>query len=141
VCKISDFGLSKEETGFTATMAAPTKGDNPIGTPNYSAPEVLRSAGGGCTNVDYFSSDKWSFGVVVWEVATRQKPWFGLNLMQILTVVGIQNKALDMPPQSSATMLSVFKACCDANPANRYAVTDQPASDFFSFYLKRYLLS
>ena len=62
-------------------------------------------------------------------------------LMQILNVVGNQNKALDMPPHSSATMLSVFKACCDANPVNRYTVKDQPPSDFFSFYLKRYLLS
>ena len=56
--------------------------------------------------------------------------WLGLNLMQILNVVGNQNKALDMPPHSSTTVLFVFKACCDADPANRYTTIDQPPSDF-----------
>jgi len=119
VCKISDFGISVENTDSTATMGGPTKAENVIGTPPYSAPEVLRAAGGGDCNVNYFFSDKYSFGVVLWEVATRKKPWTGYSDYQIFNAVGNLNETLVMPPDSSATMLSIFKACCDAKPANR----------------------
>jgi len=102
-------------------MGGPTKAENAIGRPNYSSPEVLQAAGGSDSNVNYFFSDKYSFGVVIWEVATRHKPWAGYTILQILNVVGNQNKTLVMPPDSSATMLSIFAACCNAKPADRCA--------------------
>jgi len=118
-----------ENTGFTATMGGSTKAENAMLMPTYSAPEVLRAAGGGDCNINYFFSDKYSFGVVLWEVATRQKPWTNYTAMDILRAVGNLNETLVMPPDSSATMLSIFKACCDAKPANRYAQSQPFSSD------------
>lgn len=69
---------------------------------------------------------------MIWEVAARQKPWVGYTIMQILNVVGNQNKTLVMPLDSSATMLSLFTACCNAKPADRCA-DHQPFLSFSTY--------
>ena len=45
-----------------------------VGTPNYIAPELIGELGKMSTKVQK-SADVWAFGVVLWELATRQKPF------------------------------------------------------------------
>ena len=101
VPKISDFGLSKMDHGFTATATAA----GPLGTPAWSAPEVLNADG---AKPDPFLSGMWSFGVVVWEVTTRKMPWEGSSVMQILTEVGIKGKKLDIPQSAPPQIITVY---------------------------------
>ncbi|VAI22161.1 unnamed protein product [Triticum turgidum subsp. durum] len=69
--KVADFGLSrlKLETFLT------TKGGK--GTPQWMAPEVLRS------EPSNEKSDVYSYGVVLWELVTQKIPWDTLNPMQV----------------------------------------------------------
>ncbi|VAI57141.1 unnamed protein product [Triticum turgidum subsp. durum] len=63
--------------------------------PEWMAPEVLRNepANEMC--------DVYSFGVILWELATLLVPWSGLNPMQVVGAVGFQNKRLDIPKERS----------------------------------------
>ena len=55
-CKVADFGVSR-------TRSASARSTGSMGTPQWSAPEVLRGEGHSST------SDVYSFGVVLWELA------------------------------------------------------------------------
>ncbi|XP_057859089.2 serine/threonine-protein kinase ppk1 isoform X2 [Cryptomeria japonica] len=70
--KVGDFGLSrlKNSTFLTAKSGK--------GTPQWMAPEILRN------EPSNEKSDIYSFGVVLWELATEKIPWGDLNPMQQL---------------------------------------------------------
>jgi serine/threonine protein kinase len=69
--KVCDFGLSrlKHNTFLTSKSSA--------GTPEWMAPEVLRN------ELSDEKSDVYSFGVILWELATLQQPWAGMNPIQV----------------------------------------------------------
>lgn len=58
--KIADFGLSRFRVEYTMTFC---------GSPKWTAPEVLNGESYGT------AADSWSFGVVLWEMATRKVPY------------------------------------------------------------------
>ncbi|XP_040935072.1 uncharacterized protein [Gossypium hirsutum] len=68
--KVGDFGLSrlKHKTYLTTKSGK--------GTPQWMAPEVLRS------EPSDEKSDVYSFGVILWELATEKIPWEKHNAMQ-----------------------------------------------------------
>ena len=81
---VTDFGLAR-------TLEAPGSFVSRVsmaGTPAYMAPEQLIDKGEG------LSSDMYSFGVIIWELATWQSPWAELkgNLIKIQKAV-VHNKA------------------------------------------------
>ncbi|KAJ7531383.1 hypothetical protein O6H91_14G042000 [Diphasiastrum complanatum] len=85
VVKVCDFGLSrmKHHTFLSSKSTA--------GTPEWMAPEVLRN------EPSNEKADVYSFGVILWELATLQQPWNELNPMQVVGAVGFQNRRLDIP--------------------------------------------
>ncbi len=69
--QVCDFGLSRvrRSTWLSSKSQA--------GTPEWTAPEVLRSQ-------SYNEkSDVYSFGVILWELCTGQEPWSDKNAMQV----------------------------------------------------------
>ena len=60
---LADFGIAKVDSTVTSTF---TRGA--MGTPAWCAPEQLDGKHQG------EPSDVWSFGVVAWEVITRERP-------------------------------------------------------------------
>mmetsp|Transcript_11852 Transcript_11852/g.22579 ORF Transcript_11852/g.22579 Transcript_11852/m.22579 type:complete len:343 (+) Transcript_11852:428-1456(+) len=73
VLKLGDFGLSRHFSSKTAHVCSS------VGTPYYMSPEVIRG-------LPYdWSSDVWSLGCMLYELATLQNPFYkdGLNFYQL----------------------------------------------------------
>ncbi|KAF3550408.1 hypothetical protein DY000_02003733 [Brassica cretica] len=97
--KVADFGLSrvKHETYLTTKSGK--------GTPQWMAPEVLRNE-----SADE-KSDIYSFGVVLWELATEMIPWETLNSMQVIVAVGFMNQRLEIPKDIDPLWVSLMESC------------------------------
>ncbi|EEF45788.1 serine/threonine-protein kinase EDR1 [Ricinus communis] len=104
VVKVCDFGLSrlKHHTFLSSKSTA--------GTPEWMAPEVLRNepANEKC--------DVYSFGMILWELATCQIPWKGLNPMQVVGAVGFQNKRLEIPEDVDPAIAEIINDCWQREP-------------------------
>ncbi|KAF9662321.1 hypothetical protein SADUNF_Sadunf18G0040800 [Salix dunnii] len=102
--KVCDFGLSriKHHTFLSSKSTA--------GTPEWMAPEVLRNepANEKC--------DIYSFGVILWELATCQIPWKGLNPMQVVGAVGFKNRHLEIPGHIDPAIAQIIRDCWQLEP-------------------------
>uniref|UniRef100_A0A5B7AI21 non-specific serine/threonine protein kinase n=1 Tax=Davidia involucrata TaxID=16924 RepID=A0A5B7AI21_DAVIN len=107
VVKVCDFGLSrmKHDTFLSSNSTA--------GTPEWMAPEVLRN------ELSNEKSDVFSFGVVLWELATLRIPWAGLNSMQVVGAVGFQNRRLDIPEAVDPMVAQIITDCWHREPQLR----------------------
>ena len=81
--KVGDFGLARTKSHFYVSL-----GGGNVGTPEWTAPEVLKD--------EQFTekADVYSFGVVLWEICTRQRPFKGLTQMQVVVAVGFNGERL-----------------------------------------------
>jgi serine/threonine protein kinase len=70
--KIADFGMARH-ADLTLTVT------NAPGTTPYTAPEVFINC-----RAHHTSRDVYSFGIVLWEMASRQKPYDGLEHAHIM---------------------------------------------------------
>lgn len=63
---MSDFGLTKFKEDLK-------KRDNreTVGSMHWAAPEILRDP----ANADYLLADVYSFGIILWELLTREQPY------------------------------------------------------------------
>ncbi|OMO68210.1 hypothetical protein COLO4_29817 [Corchorus olitorius] len=105
--KVCDFGLSrlKANTFLSSKSAA--------GTPEWMAPEVLRD------EPSNEKSDIYSFGVILWELATLQQPWGNLNPAQVVAAVGFKGKRLDIPHGLNPQVASIIEDCWANEPWKR----------------------
>ncbi|KAF3441720.1 hypothetical protein FNV43_RR15635 [Rhamnella rubrinervis] len=105
--KVCDFGLSrlKANTFLSSKSAA--------GTPEWMAPEVLRD------EPSNEKSDIYSFGVILWELATLQQPWSNLNPAQVVAAVGFKGKRLEIPRDLNPLVASMIEACWANEPWKR----------------------
>ncbi|EOA32904.1 hypothetical protein CARUB_v10016229mg [Capsella rubella] len=97
--KVADFGLSriKYQTYLSSKSGK--------GTPQWMAPEVLRNE-----SADE-KSDIYSFGVVLWELATEKIPWENLNSMQVIGAVGFMNQRLEIRKDIDPAWISLVESC------------------------------
>ncbi|KAK6126307.1 hypothetical protein DH2020_039952 [Rehmannia glutinosa] len=97
--KVCDFGLSrfKANTFLSSKSAA--------GTPEWMAPEVLRD------EPSNEKADVYSFGVILWELATLQQPWDNLNPAQVVAAVGFKGKRLEIPLDMNPQIAAIIVAC------------------------------
>ncbi|XAR70799.1 Non-specific serine/threonine protein kinase [Bertholletia excelsa] len=107
VVKVCDFGLSriKHNTFLSSKSTA--------GTPEWMAPEVLRNEP--CNE----KSDIYSFGVILWELATLRVPWTGMNSMQVVGAVGFQNRHLDITDDIDPAAAEIITDCWNRDPQSR----------------------
>lgn len=105
--KVCDFGLSrlKHNTFLSSKSTA--------GTPEWMAPEVLRN------EPSNEKCDVYSFGVILWELATLRLPWSGMNPMQVVGAVGFQNRRLDIPKELDPLVARIILECWQPDPNMR----------------------
>ncbi|WVZ55541.1 hypothetical protein U9M48_006188 [Paspalum notatum var. saurae] len=102
--KVCDFGLSrlKHSTFLSSKSTA--------GTPEWMAPEVLRN------EQSNEKCDVYSFGVILWELATLRMPWSGMNPMQVVGAVGFQDRRLDIPKEVDPLVARIIYECWQKDP-------------------------
>ncbi|CAN6922033.1 unnamed protein product [Brassica oleracea] len=77
----------------------------PVMQPQWMAPEVLRNESAN------EKSDIYSFGVVLWELATGKIPWETLNSMQVIGAVGFMNQRLEISKDIDPLWISLMESC------------------------------
>ncbi|GKV40415.1 hypothetical protein SLEP1_g48066 [Rubroshorea leprosula] len=60
--------------------------------------------------------DVYSFGVILWELATLRLPWSGMNPMQVVGAVGFQNRRLDIPTEVDPLVAGIIWECWQTDP-------------------------
>ncbi|XP_030642778.1 mitogen-activated protein kinase kinase kinase 20 [Chanos chanos] len=105
VLKICDFGASKFHS-HTTHMSL-------VGTFPWMAPEVIQSLPVSDT------CDTYSYGVVLWEMLTREIPFKGLEGLQVAWLVVEKNERLTVPSSCPASFASLLKSCWLTDPKDR----------------------
>lgn len=104
--KVCDFGLSKIAIDLQSTMTA-------CGTPCWTAPEILRNARY-TTKADVFS-----YGIVLWELVTREEPFAGMPAFQVIFAVGNKGTRLPLPQVCPPELIKLIVSCWQEDPALR----------------------
>jgi hypothetical protein len=105
IAKIGDWGSARATLSGSRTM---THG---VGTACWLAPEVIKHA-----RSSKFS-DVYSFGIVLWELATREEVYQGLETTQIIAKVA--NESLRPPVPHDCPWKHLMVKCWEENPLDR----------------------
>ncbi|KAH3758890.1 [FeFe]-hydrogenase [Pelomyxa schiedti] len=109
VCKLTDFGTTRECTDDTKRM---TRG---IGTPTFMSPEVYQ---GGQYSM---STDVFSFAVLLYEVFSGIQSYSGAEFTQdwMIPQFVISGKRLTIPPSVPERIANLIKVCWSQEPQKR----------------------
>ncbi|XP_062972449.1 mitogen-activated protein kinase kinase kinase 20 isoform X1 [Elgaria multicarinata webbii] len=105
VLKICDFGASRFHS-HTTHMSL-------VGTFPWMAPEVIQSLPVSET------CDTYSYGVVLWEMLTREVPFKGLEGLQVAWLVVEKNERLTIPSSCPGSFAELMLQCWEADPKKR----------------------
>src|SRR5256885_2681696 len=120
--KIMDFGIAKAGGGVTSTGQV-------LGTPNYMAPEQVRG------HVLDGRTDLFSFGVMLYEMTTGEKPFAGTNVTTIIYKIIHENP---VPPRELDVTIhpgldKVIMKALAKKPDERYQTGAELARDLQSY--------
>lgn len=107
--KIGDFGMTRDiyETDYYR------KGSRGLLPVRWMSPESLKDG------VFSSSSDAWSYGVVLWEMATlASQPYQGLSNEQVLRYI-MEGGMMERPENCPDKLYEVMRLCWDLKPARR----------------------
>jgi serine/threonine protein kinase len=118
IAKISDFGVATA-SHLTSTMSSQKI---TVGTYPYNAPEILDDP------MYSSSSDIYAYGICMNELLTRQRPWYGYNLSQIISNVLLKKNRPSIyspiqPTDIDGILISIIgnnsQGCLSQEPENR----------------------
>lgn len=113
--KVLDFGLALQMPSEAGSGSDSTATSEPglAGTPQYMSPEALR---GDSSNP---SSDVWSLGIVLYEMATGRRPYDKRNRFELAADI-LSDAPVDVPPTVAPQLAAVIKRCLAKRAAQRY---------------------
>lgn len=122
--KVLDFGVSKSLAMNTSPQLKLTQASMLVGSPLYMSPEQLDSK----REIDA-RSDVWGTGVLIYELLTRQVPFMGETLPQIIQAIlgGHRRPLTDIKPDISADMEQIVLRCLASDPDDRFATVQKLA--------------
>ncbi|WAR19713.1 CTR1-like protein [Mya arenaria] len=94
IAKITDFGLSLVKNSTQTTSTKVDEFVSGLGTPRYSAPEILR--GEILKASDMMKADIWSLGLIIYETIFEEEPFVNLSFIQLKVQVGEKHLIPDM---------------------------------------------
>lgn len=108
---VADFGLSSMVKENQELYGG-------VGTPHYTAPEVLM-------HMKYGPKvDTYSYGVVLWEMLTRKLPFGDMNHMAIYEHVVTRGWRLTIPPETPEGLKKLITRCWSRDPNERPDFTE-----------------
>jgi serine/threonine protein kinase len=114
--KIFDFGIARD-------MRVVAKSGKPLGfagTPRYMASEIIAGSKG----YD-LSADVYSFGILLWEIATCRDPYESIvSLTQLRRHAVIEGRRPPVAAVRNASLRKLIDQCWDPNPQNRPSMTE-----------------
>ncbi|KAJ6244879.1 mitogen-activated protein kinase kinase kinase 20 [Anaeramoeba flamelloides] len=105
--KITDFGLSK-----TMNTSMTFMNNTIVGTPRWMAPELLRGEQNYTNKVDIYA-----FGILLWEISTREIPFEGIGPFQLSGLIGFQGQRPEL--NENYLFFDLIKKCWDQDPQVR----------------------
>ena len=121
--KVLDFGLAKAAPGGVAGRddsnppadLLETTAGVVLGTAPYMSPEQVR-----CKPIDG-RSDIWSFGCVLWECLTGERPFQGETMSDVLAaILHDEPDWTRLPADTPASAMRVLRRCLAKDPGRRY---------------------
>jgi serine/threonine protein kinase len=122
VAKIMDFGISKAAGSLTSNSQV-------LGTPNYMAPEQVKG-------LDINGrADLFSFGVVLYEMSTGERPFAGQNVTTIIYKIVNENPVPPSEVEMSVHpgLSAVISKCLRKDPEERYKTGAALAHDLENY--------
>jgi serine/threonine protein kinase len=122
--KVCDFGLSqvkKATPSSTAKVSADSDGtlhSNPVllGTPLWMAPEILSGASAEPDE----SADVYAYGIVLWEIITRQEPYPEVQSFdELVELVVVRNERPLFPPDTPRSLIELAARCWHRSRSQR----------------------
>ena len=108
-----DEGLVPKIADFGWTRLKSKKMTKKIGTFQWMAPEVL-------TSQDYTEkADVFSFGIILWEIASRKPPYKNISGISVATRVVSNNLRPPIDTSFPKEIIGLMTSCWDKNPSNR----------------------
>ncbi|KAG2452339.1 hypothetical protein HYH02_003363 [Chlamydomonas schloesseri] len=118
VVKLADFGLSRLRDTVLITQQPE------VGTGPYMAPECFDLEVVGITD----RADCYSFGVLLWELIARRRPWEEMTMMKLAVAVTMRGERLPMLPLVQAgappKLVRLVTQCFEADSQRRPAAAE-----------------
>mmetsp|Transcript_7123 Transcript_7123/g.16190 ORF Transcript_7123/g.16190 Transcript_7123/m.16190 type:complete len:711 (+) Transcript_7123:178-2310(+) len=111
VAKLTDFGLA-----VTVQNASVNNLTAETGTYRYMAPEVIRHE---CYN---YAADVYSFGLLMWEIITREKPFEPKSQIEAAGAVAISHERPPFPEGIPLVVKGLIEKCWADKPGERMEV-------------------